>query len=94
MVDDIARAVDSGELWVVVLLDLSVAFDTVDHRILLEVRHKRFAVEGEALQWFESYLTSRTVTVRVLAQTFRARPVSTVVSLKDLWQERLSHRLL
>ena len=65
VVDDIARAVDSGEMCALVSLDLSAAFDTVDHAILLEVLHKRFAVEGEALQWFGSYLTGRTVSVRV-----------------------------
>ena len=47
-------AVDSGDLWALVFLDLSAAFDTVDYGILLEVLHKRFAVEGDALQWFES----------------------------------------
>ena len=37
VVDDIARAVDSGDLCALVSLDLSAAFDTVDHGILFEV---------------------------------------------------------
>jgi len=43
-----------------VLLDLSAAFDTVDHGILTEVLRKRFAIDGGALDWFRSYLSGRT----------------------------------
>jgi hypothetical protein len=41
-------------------LDLSSAFDTVDHPTLLSVLNKRFCVSGCALSWFQSYLTNRT----------------------------------
>jgi len=46
-----------------VLLDLSSAFDTVDHGSLLTaVLHDRFAVTGPALDWFRSYLSGQTQT--------------------------------
>ena len=43
-----------------VLLDLSSAFDTVDHETLIHVLQQRFGVEGPALTWFGSYLCCRT----------------------------------
>jgi len=45
-----------------VLLNLSSAFDTVDHDSLLTVLRDWFAVDGSALNWFKSYLSGRTQT--------------------------------
>jgi hypothetical protein len=42
-----------------VLLDLSAAFDTVDHEILLDRLANRFGISGNALAWVKSYLTER-----------------------------------
>jgi len=42
----IIRAMDRGEVTALVLLDVSAAFDTVDHCTLLDVLHCRFVVEG------------------------------------------------
>jgi len=62
LVNDVIRAVDDGKVTALVLLDLSSAFDTVDHDSLLTVLHDRFAVDGSALNWFKSYLSGRTQT--------------------------------
>ena len=42
-----------------VALDLSTAFDTVNHKILLEVLNKYYGIHGLALKWIELYLTNR-----------------------------------
>ena len=42
-----------------VALDLSAAFDTVKHKILLEVLHKYYGIQGVMLQWIKSYLANR-----------------------------------
>ena len=42
------------------LLDLSAAFDTVDHEMLLKRSTSIFSICGAALNWFRSFLTNRT----------------------------------
>jgi len=66
--NDLVRATDNKHMSLLVLLDLSAAFDTVDHDILLSVLEHRFAVRGTALDWFRSYLTERTQSDNIRAQ--------------------------
>ena len=49
---------DEGELSVLVLLDLSAAFDTIDHDIS-HCLHHMFGIQGTMLPWVRSYLTKR-----------------------------------
>jgi len=66
--NDLISAVDQGNVGALALLDLSSAFDTVDHSLLLAILQKRFAVTNSALAWFQSYLADRTQTVHLQAQ--------------------------
>ena len=47
------------------LLDLSAAFDTVNIDILLNILSTEIGIGGTALQWFRSFLTSRTMCVKI-----------------------------
>ena len=56
---DLLAAIDHKEVTCLILLDLSVAFNTVDHQLLLNHLRFRFSMEGKCLEWIESYLTGR-----------------------------------
>ena len=58
------RQIDAGYITAVVFLDMSSAFDTVDHPILIQ-RRKFAGVAGLALQWYKSYFTGRSQCVKV-----------------------------
>ncbi|XP_056444340.1 uncharacterized protein LOC130380935, partial [Gadus chalcogrammus] len=56
--NDLLLAADSGLLTILILLDLSAAFDTISHPLLLD-RLAGIGITGAALSWFTSYLTGR-----------------------------------
>lgn len=64
VLSDLLRIVDSGDYAALVLLDLSAAFDTVDHAILLRRLQTSFGLSGPVISWFRSYLTGRSQYVR------------------------------
>ena len=65
VLNDILLTIDSRQEAVLVLLDMSSAFDTIDHSLLLQRLGDRYGVGRTALSWFESYLTYRTQSVTV-----------------------------
>ena len=50
---------------ILTLLDLSAAFDKLEHSILLARLHDIFGISGKAFQWFSSYLSDRLQSVSV-----------------------------
>jgi hypothetical protein len=63
--NDIVSAIDHGHVVALVMLDLTAAFDTVDHSILSTVLQDRFGVDGNALGWIVNYLSDRSQKVSV-----------------------------
>ena len=57
--NNILRAMDQGKVGILLLLDMSAAFETVDHRTLLNRLHSELGSGSTALNWFESYLVDR-----------------------------------
>ena len=58
LIDQVSNALGNNSFVLGVSIDLSKAFDTVDHKILLE-RLSMYGVEGNNLKWFYSYLSNR-----------------------------------
>ena len=58
LVDRIYKEIDENKIPFSVFLDVSKAFDTLDHDILLH-KLQYYGITGTALDWFRSYLTER-----------------------------------
>ena len=58
-VDKTMNAIDKQQVPLAILMDFSKAFDTLDHKILLD-KLKYYGIQGIALTWFENYLTGMT----------------------------------
>ena len=63
--NDLLMNMDKGHFTLLVLLDLSAAFDTVDHTILLGRLQSLLCLRGNALSWFQSYLNGRAQRISV-----------------------------
>jgi hypothetical protein len=70
--DDILRCVDSRKAVVLVLLDLSAAFDTVDYNVLLDRLSQRIGVSVLSHAWFRSYLSDRRQAVQIDSEVSEA----------------------
>ena len=65
VVNDLVMEADANRCNILCLLDLSAAFDTIDHDILIARLENMFGVRGTALSWFNSYLRERRQSVVV-----------------------------
>ena len=54
--NDILWLMERQQVTAIAILNLSAAFDTVDHEILLQILEQNFGFYGKALHWFQNYL--------------------------------------
>ena len=57
--DDIKRGFDNRKGTALIMIDLSAAFDTISHSILLQRLRNRYGIMHNALKWFQSHLAER-----------------------------------
>ena len=65
IVNDLLIASDENKATVVMLLDLSAAFDTVYHPKLVKILKQEIGIQGTALKWFESFICGRCQKVKI-----------------------------
>ena len=78
ILDNIYSTADAGKLTLLVSLDLSAAFDTIDHAVLLKRLNCSFGITGTVHSWLQSYLCGRTQSARICIHSSAATssPVS------------------
>jgi len=67
--NDLLMSMDKHGVAILILLDLSAAFDTIDKAILLDRMKTLLGIGGVVLEWFSSYLSDRTQSVKILQAT-------------------------
>ena len=65
VVNDLLIASEENKATVVMLLDLSAAFDTVDHNVLINILENEIGITGSALKWFRSFISGRCQKVKI-----------------------------
>ena len=58
LVDKVSKAIDKGEYTIGIFLDLSKAFDTINHKILIK-KLEHYGIRGITQLWFKDYLENR-----------------------------------
>ena len=72
---DMLQAMDNGKITLLILLDLSAAFDTIDHDKMLACLKNSIGVDEKALGWFRSYFNSRSQAVCINSAISDAAPL-------------------
>ena len=63
LIDSLSHSIDNNEYTIGIFVDLSKAFDTVDHKILIS-KLNHYGIRGTPLMWFKDYLSDRKQTVK------------------------------
>ena len=77
LTNDICENIDSGKITILTALDMSAAFDTLDHAPLLHRLKHTFGLSGFVISWIQSYLFSRSSFVKIDSSS---SPITTILT--------------
>ena len=77
LTNNIMETIDSGKITILTALDMSAAFDTLDHITLLHRLQHTFGLSGYVISWIRSYLTDRSSFVKIDSSS---SPSSTILT--------------
>ena len=63
--NDILTSIDKHGVVIMVMIDLSAAFDNINHDTLFSRMKNTLGITGQALAWFKSYLSGRTLRIKI-----------------------------
>ena len=58
-------SLDKRQWVMLIVLDLSAAFDTIEHQVLFDCLQTRLEIKGQAFNWIKSYLINRSQSVSI-----------------------------
>lgn len=88
VVGDVLKGFDENKCTVMIFLDLSAAFDTIDIEILLNILSDEIGLTGTALKWCRSFLTNRTQRVKINGQYSESLEVKYGAPQGSVWGPR------
>lgn len=77
--NNLLLTVESGKCAVLILLDFSAPFDTLDHAILLDHLKCGVGIQGTVLKWFASYLKDKTFSMRIGNFSFSSAVITSCI---------------
>ena len=72
---DILWSMERQHITSLAILDLSAAFDTMDHDIFLHILEQKFGFSGKALKWFQNYLRPQSFRVNINGKYLRSKNI-------------------
>jgi hypothetical protein len=75
MYNDLLESIDNNKVRILVMIDLSAAFHTIDIPILIQMLKDEFGIDCTPLKWIESFLSNRTIKVLINRSSSDSEPV-------------------